>query len=117
MPFHRIYCPPDLYTASEKQAIAQALTNLYERLPKFFVVVNFIPVGKDDFFVGGEKSDRFVRISVHHLARTLGTEEEKRTWMDKYEKSMEPWTKQKGIAWELQISNQDVSVARFYVAA
>ncbi|KAF5336771.1 hypothetical protein D9758_016392 [Tetrapyrgos nigripes] len=107
MPFHRVYCPPNLYTPEEKQAMAKAITECYKRLPGFFIIVNFIDVGKDDFFVGGEKTDRFVKITIHHLARTMSTEEEKREWMDKYEKSIQPWTKDKGIDWEVQISNQD----------
>jgi phenylpyruvate tautomerase PptA (4-oxalocrotonate tautomerase family) len=126
MPFHRWYCPSNLYTANEKKAIAAAITDVYKRLPAFYVVVNFICVDKENFFVGGENSDKFVRICVHHLARTL-TEwaslqsfmhfiliqplsfGEKRAWMDKYEKAIEPWTKGKGIDWEVQIANMDVS--------
>ncbi|ESK90080.1 4-oxalocrotonate tautomerase [Moniliophthora roreri MCA 2997] len=109
MPFHRWYCPPNLYTADEKKAIAAAITDVYKRLPAFYVVVNFINVDRENFFVGGENSDRFVRISIHHLARTLHGYEEKRAWMDKYEKAIEPWTKGKGIDWEVQIANMDVS--------
>uniref|UniRef100_A0A0W0FA97 Tautomerase cis-CaaD-like domain-containing protein n=1 Tax=Moniliophthora roreri TaxID=221103 RepID=A0A0W0FA97_MONRR len=107
MPFHRWYCPPNLYTADEKKAIAAAITDVYKRLPAFYVVVNFINVDRENFFVGGENSDRFVRISIHHLARTLHGYEEKRAWMDKYEKAIEPWTKGKGIDWEVQIANMD----------
>ncbi|KAK7054543.1 hypothetical protein VNI00_003741 [Paramarasmius palmivorus] len=107
MPFHRWYCPSGLYTADEKKAIAAAITDVYKRLPAFYVVVNFINVDKENFFVGGKTSDKFVRICIHHLARTLTEFKEKRAWMDKYEKAIEPWTKGKGINWEVQIANMD----------
>jgi len=73
MPFHRIYYPPELYTPEEKQAMAKAIMECYKKLPGFFVIVNFIDVGKDDFYVGGERNQRFVRIVVHHLARMMLT--------------------------------------------
>jgi len=33
----------------------------------------------------------------------------KRAWMDKYEAAIAPWTQGKGLDWEIQISNTDVS--------
>ena len=68
MPFHRFYVPRDLYTTEEKHAIAEAITQLYTPLPKFYVVVNFINIEDGDFYVGGEKNNKFVRIVVHHAA-------------------------------------------------
>lgn len=59
MPFHRLYCSPNLYTKEEKHEIARAITGVYTRLPPFYVVVNFIEVEKDNFFVSGEPEDRF----------------------------------------------------------
>ncbi|KAE9404793.1 hypothetical protein BT96DRAFT_916673 [Gymnopus androsaceus JB14] len=98
MPFHRWYCSPNLYTKEEKQAIATAITGIYSPvLPAFYVTINFIEVDKDNYFVAGEPTDRFLRIEVQHLARSIET----------YEKAIEPYTKCKGINWELQISNED----------
>ncbi|EEB95805.1 hypothetical protein MPER_05170, partial [Moniliophthora perniciosa FA553] len=34
-------------------------------------------------------------------------EMEKRDFMDRYEKAIASWTKDKGIDWEIQISNED----------
>ncbi|GAW06802.1 4-oxalocrotonate tautomerase [Lentinula edodes] len=109
MPFHRLYCSVNLYSKEEKQAIARSITELYARvpIPRFYVVVNFIEVGQDDCYVGGEPNTRFLRISVQHLARNLQTVEEKRNFMERYEKTLEPYTKDKGIDWEVQISNED----------
>jgi phenylpyruvate tautomerase PptA (4-oxalocrotonate tautomerase family) len=69
MPLHRLYVPPKLYSAEEKSAIAEAITKVYSNLPAFYVVVLFISVDKEDYYVGGRRSDNFVRISVEHIAR------------------------------------------------
>ncbi|KAJ4482017.1 putative oxalocrotonate tautomerase [Lentinula aciculospora] len=109
MPFHRFYCSANLYTKEEKQAIARSITNLYALvpLPRFYVVVNFIEVGQDDCYVSGEQHAKFLRIHVQHLARNLQTVEEKRVFLANYEKAIAPYTKDKGIDWELQVSNED----------
>ncbi|KAE9404795.1 hypothetical protein BT96DRAFT_813206 [Gymnopus androsaceus JB14] len=109
MPFHRWYCSPNLYTKEEKQAIATAITGIYSFLPPFYVIVNFIEVDKDSCFVGGESSDNFLRVDVQHLANTMQTVEEKREFMKAYEKVLEPFTKGKGINWEVGVSLEDVS--------
>lgn len=71
MPLHRLYVPPNLYSTEDKATIAAAITKVYSNLPEFYVVVLFISVDKDDFYVGGKKSDAFVRISVQHIARQI----------------------------------------------
>lgn len=130
MPFHRLYCSPNLYTKEEKHEIARAITGVYTRLPPFYVVVNFIEVEKDNFFVSGEPEDRFLRIVVGHLAYITERRvdnlqrcvyyllklpgvprrpEHKRNFMERYEKAIEPFTKSKGIRWEVSITNDDVS--------
>jgi phenylpyruvate tautomerase PptA (4-oxalocrotonate tautomerase family) len=69
MPFHRLYVPPKAYSAEEKSAIGDAIAKVYSSLPAFYVVVLFISVDNEDYYVGGRRSDNFVRISVEHLAR------------------------------------------------
>ena len=69
MPLHRLYVPPNLYSAEDKSTIGDAITKVYSMLPAFYVVVLFINVDKEDFYVGGKRNDNFVRISVQHLAR------------------------------------------------
>ncbi|KAJ3795496.1 putative oxalocrotonate tautomerase, partial [Lentinula aff. detonsa] len=121
MPFHRFYCSPNLYTKEEKQAIAQAITKFYSRLPPFLVLVNFIDVDKDNFYVGGEPNDKYLRINVQHSANPVQTYVPmhfleaisfhlimcnycRRAWVEAYEKALEPFTKGKGIGWELQMT-------------
>ncbi|KAF5370946.1 hypothetical protein D9757_009874 [Collybiopsis confluens] len=118
MPFHCIYHPPNLYTPSDKNAIAKAITKIYTQepnedhpfspgLPPFLVVINFIQVGQDDFYVGGEPNQNFVRIIVQHHATHAPTYQRKRDFIEQYEKAIDPYTSGKGIDWELSISNED----------
>ena len=69
MPLHRLYVPHALYSAEDKSAIAEAITKVYAAIPAFYVVVLFISVDKEDYYVGGKRDDNFVRISVEHFAR------------------------------------------------
>ncbi|KAJ4472944.1 putative oxalocrotonate tautomerase, partial [Lentinula aciculospora] len=101
MPFHCFYCSPNLYTKEEKQAIAQTITKFYAKLPPFLVLVNFIDVDKDNFYVGGVPNDKYLRINVQHSADPV--QGCRRAWVKAYEKAIEPWTKGKGIGWELQM--------------
>ncbi|KAJ3982021.1 putative oxalocrotonate tautomerase [Lentinula detonsa] len=71
MPFHRFYCSSNLFTKEEKQAIAKAITSFYHFLPPFLVIVNFIDVDKDNFYVGGEPNDRYIRINVTQSANPV----------------------------------------------
>ncbi|KAJ3722482.1 putative oxalocrotonate tautomerase [Lentinula raphanica] len=103
MPFHQFYCSPNLYTKEEKQAISQAITRFYAKLPAFLVLVTFIDVDRDSFYVGGEPNDRYLRINVQHSADPV----QGRPWVEAYEKVIEPFTKGKGIGWELQMVNDD----------
>ncbi|KAJ4472945.1 putative oxalocrotonate tautomerase enzyme-domain-containing protein [Lentinula aciculospora] len=105
MPFHCFYCSPNLYTKEEKHAIAKAVTSFYSILPPFLVIVNFIDVDKDNFYVGGEPNDRYLRINVTQSANPVTD----RAWLESWEKAIEPFTKGKGIDYELQMSNEDVS--------
>ncbi|KAJ3863647.1 putative oxalocrotonate tautomerase enzyme-domain-containing protein [Lentinula novae-zelandiae] len=105
MPFHRFYCSPNLYTTEEKHAIAQAVTKFYSFLPPFLVIVNFIDVDQDNFYVSGEPNDKYLRINVTQSANPVPD----RAWVESWEKAIEPFTKGKGIDYELQMSNEDVS--------
>ena len=39
MPFWKIYHPVGAFTAEDKQALSQRITELYRALPKFYVIV------------------------------------------------------------------------------
>lgn len=69
MPLHLYYVPKGLYTAQDKEEIAAAVTKVYSVLPDFYVVVLFITLDPEDYFVGAKKTNQFVRIVIQHIAR------------------------------------------------
>ena len=70
MSLHQIFTAQNLFKAEEKQAIAEAITEVYHILPAFYVTVAFIELDRDSLFRGGKSDDRFVRVSSIHLARS-----------------------------------------------
>ncbi|KAF7978617.1 hypothetical protein HWV62_45362 [Athelia sp. TMB] len=109
MPLHRLYTPTGLYSDQDRKDIAAAITEVYKSLPRFYVVVLFIDLPTTHYFVSGQNETKFLRIGVEHLARHFPDEVSKRKFMDRYEAAIEPWTKGRGIDWEIQISDEDVS--------
>ena len=87
MPMHRIYTTPGLYSPSEKKALAEVITKIYQGfgLPAFYVLVFFIDLPKDSFYVGGETNEKFVRFNVQHVARSLPDKASKLGFMEIYE--------------------------------
>lgn len=77
MPLHRIYAAKGTFSPSEKQAIAQSITKIYDAIPipSFYTVVVFVDVDADSIYVGGKPNARFVRIVSQHLARSYTTPE------------------------------------------
>ncbi|KAF8208945.1 putative oxalocrotonate tautomerase [Mycena galopus ATCC 62051] len=108
MPLHRVFVPKELYTPADKAALAQAITNVYAQLPAFYVVVLFIDLDSTNFFVGGKTTESMVRITVEHVARNFPDDAaRKRGFMDHYEAALAPFTKARGIDWEIQITDCD----------
>ena len=103
MPLHRIFHPTDAFSAAEKATLSERITKLYTDvgLPAFYVVVLFIPIEKDSFFVGGQSTDKFIRIVVQHLARQLPNDQRKAEFSKKYEETIAPFIKDKGYDWEV----------------
>ncbi|KAK0499540.1 putative oxalocrotonate tautomerase [Armillaria luteobubalina] len=106
MPLHRFYTPIGFYSKEDKAAIVKAVQQTYPHLPKFYVVVIFIEVDKENFYVGAQSTDNFVRVVVHHMA-TRYSDEYKKVFMEKYEKALEPFVKARGADWEIQVAEMD----------
>lgn len=103
MPLWKIHHPADAFTAEDKQELAARITALYDRLPKFYVGVVFEAVAPEDFFIGGEPRDNFVRIWVDHIARTLPTDELRRWWVTQCDEALAPLIRDRGLDWEFHI--------------
>ena len=103
MPMHRIYTTPGLYSPSEKKALAEVITKIYQGfgLPAFYVLVFFIDLPKDSFYVGGETNEKFARFNVQHIARALPDKASKLSFMETYENGLKPFTADKGLDWEV----------------
>lgn len=104
MPLHRIYHAAGAFTDEQQQGLAQAITDIYVEkvgLPPFYVVVLFVEVAKESFFIGGEPTDKFVRITVQHIARQFENDEQKKGFLDLYEGTIAPFIKERGFDWEV----------------
>ncbi|KAJ7457295.1 putative oxalocrotonate tautomerase [Mycena galericulata] len=119
MPLHRFFVPKGLYSPEDKEALAAAITAVYTApptsLPAFYVVVLFIDLEPGNFFVGGKMTKRMVRITIEHVARNFTNNKRKRGFMDHYEKAIEPFTKSRGIDWEIQVTDCDVRLLNLTV--
>ncbi len=103
MPLWKIYHPVGCFTADDKQQLSQRITALYKRLPRFYVGVVFQEVSRDNFYVGGESRDNFVRIWVDHIARTLPSAEARKWWIEQCDAALAPLVKDRGLDWEFHI--------------
>ncbi|CAM6083098.1 unnamed protein product [Calypogeia fissa] len=109
MPLHRIFHPPGIFSGEDKKAIAERITAIYTSigLPAFYVVVLFIGVDEDSFFVGGKPTSKVVRIVSQHLARHVVTSEDKARSVQALEDAFAPYIKDRGFDWELHIELHD----------
>ncbi|KAK0192905.1 putative oxalocrotonate tautomerase [Armillaria mellea] len=114
MPLHRFFIPSNLYSDEDKQTLSKAITDLYVKigLPEFYVVVLFIEVPRHGYFVGGKATDNFVRVVVHHLAKQFAADNDKTRFMDTYEQTIAPFTKARGVDWEVEVIDSDPQLWR-----
>lgn len=103
MPLWKVYHPAKAFSPADKKALSERITALYSRLPKFYVGVVFQQVEPENFYVGGEPADNFVRIWVDHIARTLPTAETRTWWIGQVDEALAPYIRDKGLDWEFHI--------------
>jgi phenylpyruvate tautomerase PptA (4-oxalocrotonate tautomerase family) len=103
MPLWKIYHPVGAFSPEDKQQLSRRITELYSRLPKFYVGVVFQEVAPESFYVGGEPMERFVRIWIDHIARTLPTAELRKWWIGQCDAALAPFVRDRGFAWEFHI--------------
>uniref|UniRef100_A0A914YA75 Tautomerase cis-CaaD-like domain-containing protein n=1 Tax=Panagrolaimus superbus TaxID=310955 RepID=A0A914YA75_9BILA len=106
MPLHRIYHTPGQFSKDQKKDLADAITKIYTGLngaglPAFYVVVIFIPIVESNFYVGGETTKNFVRISIQHIARNFDSHEQAKGFLDRYENALAPFIKERSFDWEV----------------
>jgi phenylpyruvate tautomerase PptA (4-oxalocrotonate tautomerase family) len=106
MPLWKIHHPVDAYTADDKKQFASAITAIYDALPipRFYVVVLFEGVAAENFYVSGDSRDRFVRINIDQMARTLPGPALREWWVHHLDDVIKPWVGDLGFDWEFTIT-------------
>lgn len=103
MPLWKIYHPENAFTNEDKQAIAQRITGIYGDLPRFYVGVVFEAVARNSYFIGGQPTDDFVRISVDHIARQIQDEETRLRFLGAVTRLLGPYIADRGLRWEMHV--------------
>jgi len=107
MPLWDFHTTPSLFSSTEKQDLATAITKLYGNLPAFYVNVRFTELDRESNFHGGKSDGDFAVIRIEHLARQFPDAARKKYWMSKIDEILNPLLKPKGADWEYQILELD----------
>ncbi|KAJ5329819.1 hypothetical protein MYU51_011971 [Penicillium brevicompactum] len=113
MPLWQIYHPAGLYEDQEsKSSFAKDITKIYTKigLPPFYVVVNFIPLPKEDILVGGEPSNGtpFIRIVITNIAVKMPETNETYTrFTSSVDAVLKPHIADKGYDWEYHVAETE----------
>jgi phenylpyruvate tautomerase PptA (4-oxalocrotonate tautomerase family) len=109
MPLWNVHCPKGVYDAQDRQAFAAKVTDLYAesgaKLPRFYVSVVFHEFERDEFFMGGEPAERFVRINIDQIARQTPEPERRKRWIRKVNEWMAPFLHERGLHSEIHIDD------------
>lgn len=109
MPLWKVHYPKGVYDAQDRQAFAARVTDLYAesgvKLPRFYVSVMFHEFAPDEFFMGGEPAERFVRIIIDQIARQTPEPERRKRWMGMVNRWMAPFLEERGLHSEIHIDN------------
>uniref|UniRef100_A0A914DDX4 Tautomerase cis-CaaD-like domain-containing protein n=1 Tax=Acrobeloides nanus TaxID=290746 RepID=A0A914DDX4_9BILA len=114
MPLHHIWYTPGTFTEHDKEALSKKITDLYVAfgLPPFYVIVLFHPVEEKNYFVGGKKTNKFVRIILLHIARGFDGYKSANKFIAKYEEILAPFIKDRGLDWEISIEQSERDLLR-----
>ena len=104
MPLLHFYHSKDVLDQDDKQNIATAFTQLYgAMLPKFYVNVLFHDISPNNFYIGGEPLNDFVRLSIDHIARSFDSDENRQLFLDACHRILAPYIEKKKLRWELHV--------------
>jgi phenylpyruvate tautomerase PptA (4-oxalocrotonate tautomerase family) len=106
MPLWKIHHPVGAYTDEDKGEFSEAITKVYEGvpIPRFYVVVIYEEVPSHSIYVGGEPHDRFVRIQIDQMARTLPGPTIREWWTRNLDVVIAPWVGDRGYDWEFTVT-------------
>ena len=98
MPLWQVFHPKGAYTAEDKQGLAERITGLFTSapMPAFYVVVVFIEMSPDDFYVGAKPTKNFVRFKVDQMANTLPSQLAREWWLRHVQHAVAPYVSDRG---------------------
>ena len=104
MPLWQIYHPETAFSDADKAAIAQHVTGMYESfLPRFYVNIFFHALPRTSFYIGGDPTDDFVRVTIDHIARSIKDADGQRRFLDGCARILAPYVSARGLRWELHV--------------
>jgi len=94
LPLWQVFHPKGAYTAEDKQGLAERITGLFTSapMPAFYVVVVFIEMSPDNYFVGATPTKNFVRFKVDQMANTFPSQLAREWWMRHVQHAVAPAT-------------------------
>ncbi|KAI9727205.1 MAG: hypothetical protein M1834_008465 [Cirrosporium novae-zelandiae] len=106
MPLWAFNHGPNAFSLEEKENLAKTITKLYTTfgLPRFFVQVTFTEFPPTSLFIGGEGRSTFTAITIHHVARSFQSDEQKKRFLDHVDSILNPVFESKGMDWEYYVS-------------
>ncbi|KAF4979215.1 hypothetical protein FZEAL_4524 [Fusarium zealandicum] len=104
MPFNRWYYPAGSLSQGDKDAIAKGITDIYaEKYPRHSTLVIFIELPAGNIFVGGEKNERFHRITLQHMSGSYDVRTLENDVRVRFREVWKPYVDDRGFGFELQI--------------
>ncbi|KAH8692304.1 putative oxalocrotonate tautomerase [Talaromyces proteolyticus] len=105
MPRWTFEITPDSLSSTEKDLLAQRITDNYVKLdiPAFLVNVFFHENRIGNFYSGGKTPPKTVFFVLDHAARSFPSEEVRLAFIDSVNDIVEPILAPKGIKWEYNI--------------
>ena len=94
------------FTKEDKEKLAKGMARIYVAygLPAFYAHVQFIELGADDFWSGGEIPDHpSTTISIYHAAANVRNKDEGEQFLKALDDVVRPVLKPKGIRWESNV--------------
>ena len=119
MPLWQIFAPEGAYTAEDKRALADRITNIYSDnfdLPRFYTTVFFHEAKPESYLVGGEPRDQFVQIAIVHAARTseevaeragVTLEDIQNKFLELSHEALKPFVPDRGYETELHVETAE----------
>jgi len=117
MPLWQIYHPAGTFSdRATKQALVRDITVIYTDLgfPPFYVNVQFVPLGAEDFWISSETRDSakghkpFIRVVITHIHVNLPDDDTAYTNVtNKIDNALRPHIADKGYDWEYHVAETE----------